>query len=214
MAKIKRTDKTNFKLLSAIILSLSFIDAYFLLKYDHFSQLFWFCNTALLLLAFGLFFGNSIAITGVFIGALVVQIPWVLDFLVQLFFGHSLIGVASYMFEYGFNSIRFYVELDHLLIIPLSIYGIKKLGFHKYGWIVAGLLAIAINSGAYAFSSQLDNVNCVFYSCFSDKIAISKQPLLYMLVWTSLVIVSIYIMNNVVYKLWKRLANKNTQIHN
>ena len=38
MAKIKRIDKINFKLLSAIILALSFIDAYFLLKYDHFSM--------------------------------------------------------------------------------------------------------------------------------------------------------------------------------
>ncbi len=214
MAKIKRIDKTNFKLLSAIILTLSFIDAYFLLKYDHFSQLFWFCNTALLLLAFGLFFEKSIVITGVFIGALIVQIPWVLDFLVQLFFGYKLFGLASYMFDYGFNNLRFYVELDHLLIIPLSIYAIRKTGFHKNGWIVAGLLAIAINSGAYAFSSQLDNVNCVFYSCFSDKIVINKQPLLYMLMWTSLVIVSIYIMNHVVYRLWKRLAKKNTLVHN
>ena len=209
MAKIKRIDKTTFKLLSAIILALSFIDAYFLLKYDNFSQLFWFCNTALLLLAFGLFFEKSVAITGVFIGALVVQIPWVLDFLVRLIFGYSLFGVADYMFEYGFNNARFYVELDHLLIIPISIYGIKKLGFHKYGWVFASIVAIILNTGAYLSSSDLDNVNCVFYSCFSEKINLKPSPLIYLIEWTLSICILLYIVNLVVYKiLSSRIKNK------
>ncbi|MBS3114786.1 hypothetical protein J4448_06830 [Candidatus Woesearchaeota archaeon] len=204
MSKIRKIDRMNFKIFSLAILLLSFADAYFLLKYEHFSQLFWFCNTALFLLAFGLFFRKSIVITGIFLVALVVQIPWVLDFLVQLFLGYKLFGLVSYMFDYGFNSLRFYVELDHLLIIPLSIYGIKKLGFHKHGWVFASIAAFIINTGAYTFSSLLDNVNCVFYSCFSDKITISSYPLVYMLTWTLLICILIYLLNKIIYKILKR----------
>ena len=200
MSKIRKIDRMNFKIFSLAILFLSFADAYFLLKYEHFSQLFWFCNTALFLLAFGLFFRKSIAITGIFLGALVVQIPWVIDFLSQLLFNYKLFGVASYMFEYGFDSIRFYIELDHLLIIPLSLYAIKRLGFHKQGWVFAAIVAILINAGAFASSSQLDNVNCVFYSCFSDKITISKYPLFHMILWTFLIIALIYILNKLLIK--------------
>ena len=204
MYKIKKTDKINLKIFSLIILVLSFTDAYFLLKYEHFSQLFWFCNVALFLLAFGLFFEKSIAITGVFLGALVVQIPWVLDFLSQLFFDYELFGVASYMFEYGFNSLRFYVELDHLLIIPVSIYAIKKLGFHKHGWVFAAIVAVLINTGAYAFSSEVDNVNCVFYFCFSEKINVKEHTLIYMVLWTFSIIILIYILNKIIYKIYKK----------
>ena len=104
---------------------------YHLIKYESVSQLLWFCNIVLILLAFGLYFESSIVLTAVLLGALAAQLPWMLNFLIKLFFGHYLFGVSSYMFGYGFHSIRFYAELDHLLILPLSMYGVYKLHFHK-----------------------------------------------------------------------------------
>src|SRR3989338_430992 len=203
MVKSKKF-QPNFKIISIIILLISLVDSYTLLKNEHFSQLFWFCNAALYLLAVGIYFENSMVLTGVLVGALAVQIPWVLDFLIRLFFGYELFGVASYMFEYGFNNIMFYLELDHLLIIPLSIYAIRKTSFNKNGWIFAGIIAIIINSGAYAFSSQLDNVNCVFYSCFSDKIIVKENHLGYFIVWSFLLIVLLYVVNKIIYRFINR----------
>ena len=196
--------KNKLKIISIVILLISFVDTYFLLKYENFSQLFWFCNAVIYLLAIGLYFENSILLTGILVGALTIQIPWVLDFLLQLLFGYSLFGVASYMFEYGFNSLRFYVDLDHLLIIPLAIYGIKKTGFNKHGWVFAAIVALALNAGAYAFSSQLDNVNCVFYSCFDNKISTKEHPLLYMFMWTLSISILFYIFNLIIYRILNR----------
>lgn len=204
MSKIRKSNKSNFKIISIILFFISFIDSYFLLKYEHFSQLFWFCNAVLYLLAIGFYFESSVILTGILLGALVVQIPWVLDFLVQLFFGYKLFGVASYMLEYGFNNVRFYVELDHLLIIPLSIYAIRKTVFHKRGWIFAAVATTMLNTGAYLFSSQIDNVNCVFYSCFSDKIIAKEHPFVYMITWTFSIIVLMYILNKIIYKILNR----------
>ena len=115
-----------FKIFALIIFLWSMLDSYLLIKDESLLQLLWFCNTVLFLLAFGLYFESSIVLTAVFIGALGVQSPWVLDFLIKLFFGHYIFGVSSYMFDYGFNNIRFYAELDHLLMLPLSLYGIYK----------------------------------------------------------------------------------------
>lgn len=198
MPEIKKLNLS--KIMAVAVLLISLADSYVLLKHEHFSQLLWFCNSVLYLLAIGLYFENSVMLTGIFIGAMIVQIPWVLDFLVEMFFGYSLFGIASYMFDYGFNNIRFYLELDHLLIIPLSIYGIKKTKFHKNGWVFASIIAFAINTGAYMFSSRTDNVNCVFYSCFSDKIIINVYPLAYMLGWTFLLYVLFYILNRIICK--------------
>lgn len=201
MHKIKKADKVIFNVSSAIILLLSIADTYFLLKYEHFSQLLWFCNAALFLLAYGLFFRKSIVITGVFLGAIAVQLPWVLDFFAKLLFGRYLFGVSSYMFDYGFSSIRFYVELNHLLIIPLSLYGIKKTGFHKNGWVLAAVVAMIINAGAYAFSSYEDNVNCVFYNCINQKIILSRHPFIYFILWTAFISVLMFVLNKVIYKM-------------
>ena len=204
MHKIKKADKIIFKVSSAIILLLSIADTYFLLKYEHFSQLLWFCNAALFLLAYGLFFRKSIVITGIFLGAIAVHLPWVLDFFAKLLFGRYLFGVSSYMFGYGFDSLRFYVEMDHLLIIPLSLYGIKKTGFHKNGWVVGTIVAIIINLGVYLFSSYKDNINCVFYNCLNQKTILSWHPFVYFILWTALISVLMFVLNRLIYKIVNR----------
>jgi len=160
----------------------------------------------LFLLAFGLYFESPIVLTAVLIGALVVQLPWVLDFLARLFFWHYLFGVSSYMFDYGFNSIRFYAELDHLLMMPLSLYGVYKLGFHKNGWIIGAIVAFILNSSAYIFSSYTDNINCVFYNCLYQKITLSAHPFIYMILWTAFVSVLMFALNRIVYKILNRKA--------
>lgn len=213
--KQKKMEKTqtkidNFKVIGLILFIISTIDTYFLLKFDGFSQLFWFCNSALYLLALGFYFRKSILITAVLLGALVVQLPWVLDFFYQLFTGKMWLGVASYMFEYGFDNIRFYIELDHLFIIPLALCGIARLGFNKNGWAVAAIVAIILNAGAFLASSAEDNVNCVFYSCFSDKIEMKEYPFAYALVWTASIITSIFVLSKIIYSFLRKhksLAN-------
>ena len=204
---IKKSNENYFRIISLIVLLWSSADAYFLLKYEHFSQLFWFCNAALFLLAIGFYFRKSIIMTAVLVGALVVQIPWDIDFFIHLLFGYDLFGLTAYMFEYGFRDIRFYTELDHLLIIPLSLYGVYKLGFHKNGWILGSIYAIFINTSAYLFSSKVDNVNCVFYSCFVDKIITKENPLLYFFIWTISICVLMFVLNKIIYGILIKRAN-------
>ena len=193
-----------FKIFALIIFFWSILDSYLLIKDESLSQLLWFCNTVLFLLAFGLYFESSIILTAVLIGALVVQLPWLLDFLIKLLFGHYIFGVSSYMFDYGFNSIRFYAELNHLLMIPLALYGVYKLGFHKNGWIVGTIVAIIINAGAYLFSSYKDNINCVFYNCLNQKITLQAHPFPYMILWTMLISILMFALNRIIYKILNR----------
>ncbi|MAE42732.1 hypothetical protein CMO93_03095 [Candidatus Woesearchaeota archaeon] len=201
---MKKSKLDNFKIIGILLLLAAFIDSYFLLTNEHFSQVFWFCNTGIYLLAFGFYFRKSIILTGILIGALVAQIPWVLDFLVQLFTDYSLFGVASYMFDYSFNNIRFYVELDHLFIIPIAIYGTYKLGFHKYGWVFAAIVTLILNAAAYNFSSLEDNVNCVFYSCFDEQISPKEHPFVYMIGFSFLIVFAMFVLNQIIYMIINR----------
>ncbi|MBI3026912.1 hypothetical protein HYY70_02270 [Candidatus Woesearchaeota archaeon] len=190
----------NLKIILTTVLFISFTDTYFILKNEHFSQLFWFCNAMLYLIVIGIYFESSIFLTGIFLGALVVQLPWIIDFLLKLLFRYELFGIASYMFDYGFKNIRFYIELDHLLIIPLSIYGIKRFGFNKNGWIFSTIAAFLLNIGAFAFSSNADNVNCVFYSCFNDKITLNNT-FVFMMLWASLISILTFILSRIIHKI-------------
>ncbi len=195
----KRHFKTNiFKVFSLMIVLWSILDSYLLIKYESWPQLLWFCNIAFFILAIGFYFESPIIVTFVLIGAIGFQIPWVLDFLFHLAFGHRLFGVADYMFGYGFHNIRFYVELNHLLILPFSFYGVKKFGLSGNAWILGGALTIFITIMSYKFSSYYDNINCIFYSCFNEKITIQNHSVLFAILCICLICTIIYILNKLI----------------
>src|SRR3989338_2070752 len=173
------------KCIAIVLFVLALVDTFSEVTQGKAYNLFWFCNISLNIDAFGLYFRKPIVLTAAFLGAVTGQIPWFLDFFSQLALHYPLFGVTSYMFEYGFHNPRFYVELNHFLTLPMSIYGMKRMGIHRMGWILASLCAIILNAGAYFFAPVSDNVNCVHALCIYPSFSLPYNPAMYFIVWTA-----------------------------
>ncbi len=125
-------------------------------------EILWFCSATALLLSVGLFRKNTIIITMVFLMAVPAQFFWIADFILQNFgvgLGRTALLSTSGPFVYWTSL------LLHVLLIPVSTYGVWKLGFNArafwpslgYGW---GLLILS-----YFLTAPVLNHNCVFFSC-------------------------------------------------
>lgn len=130
---------------------------------DGWTEIFWYCDFAAILLSIGIFFRKSYLISGVLITAIPAQFLWILDLLLKVI-GFEGFGRTAGMFSLPTLSILPSVII-HLVLIPIAIYATASYGFNRKGYFVAfGILLFAVIM-PFFFSAQDDNINCVFYSC-------------------------------------------------
>jgi len=127
-------------------------------------EIYWYCNVAGFLLAFGLLFRFAPLVNAVLITAIPSQFLWIWDFFLNMF-GHGL-GRTAELFS-GTSLFIFVISITlHVLIIPISAYGSYKLGFSKSSFWYAWLIFVLILMSATFFLTDVDdNLNCVFYGC-------------------------------------------------
>lgn len=125
-------------------------------------ELLWFCSLTTGLLAYSLFARNALTMTICLIMAVPAQSLWVLDFILQLS-GHGM-GRSQMLLRAG-PLIFWGSAVIHTFVIPVSFWGVRRLGFHPraLGWamLYGGTLLLVSYYGTPAYK----NVNCVFYSC-------------------------------------------------
>ncbi len=139
----------------------------FLIKFFFFNEfvLLWFCNLTCLILIFSLYykFDKLFSILSIF--TLPVQILWIFYTINNIYSAFN----GDFIF-YGMLGLFVFILsiFMHLLLYPIIIYNIYKVGFYKYSLFYSFLFFLLMLIPSYLFSNPIDNVNCLEYSCYLD----------------------------------------------
>ncbi len=129
------------------------------------TELLWFCSVTTALLACALFRKNALMMTVCLVLAVPAQSVWVGDFVLQLLG----LGMGRTALLVPCGPLIFWGSLViHTFVIPVSFWGVVRLGFHRgaLGWAI--LYGGALLMASYLWTPPYKNVNCVFFSCDRD----------------------------------------------
>lgn len=130
---------------------------------DSWTEIFWYCSVASILLSLGILLKNPSLNTIVLVTAIPAQSIWIVDFILNIF-NLGGFGRTTWLFELPLAVTAFSVIL-HFLVIPLALYAVAVHGFKKNVFVGTLITMTVILAGSYFFTSFEDNINCVFYSC-------------------------------------------------
>lgn len=178
--------KNNFRIIGAIVLIWALVDIALTIKQEPYYVAFWFSNIVFLLLSIGFLFRNRLLVSSIAIASVIAETGFVLDFLTRLITTRGLFAapITEYMFTgFSFTSFRFYIDLNHLIVIPLALYGAYKLGVHKRAYLLCLGYSFFFNLLSYFFAPAEYNINCAHYLCFfAENPHWLPQPY-YLIVW-------------------------------
>ena len=169
---------------------LAIINSFFYLEVASFL---WLCYLSLILIGAGMIFRSSYLIVMQLNIVFIPLVFWNVDFFYQLFSKKSLYGITDYFFTGGLNSLGSFVSLQHIYILPLSVYIVYRLGVKdRRIWIASFIEVLIVFFASLFFSSASENANCVIVSC-ADFIRVSGIQ--YNLLWIVSMFVAIYLSN-------------------
>ncbi|MFP4516402.1 MAG: hypothetical protein ACLFNV_06390 [Desulfovibrionales bacterium] len=122
----------------------------------------WFSDIALVMTCLALWRENSFLASMAAAGTLLPEVVWSLDFLLHLSFGERVTGAAAYMFDPALPLHLRILSGFHLLLPPVLLWTLHRLGYDQRGWKAQTLLAWIILPISYLASDQEHNVNWVY----------------------------------------------------
>lgn len=126
------------------------------------AEILWFCDMTAVILGTGLILRNRIMITLALVMAIPAQFRWILDFFLEAVGMGS--GRTAALFSYGLSVFWLSVNL-HAIMIPISFYGVWKLGFARNALLAILGYGFVLLTATYLFTDPEENINCVFYAC-------------------------------------------------
>jgi hypothetical protein len=94
----------------------------------------WFCDTANFFLLVAIWWESAYLFSALAAGVLIIQIVWCADFFGASILGQHLIGGTEYMFDATIPLAVRSMSLFHLVVPPLLIWALMRLGYHRSGW--------------------------------------------------------------------------------
>jgi hypothetical protein len=94
----------------------------------------YFCDLGNFLIAIGLWFESRLILSWQAVGLLVFQILYALDLIGAVLSGHHLIGGTEYMFDAKVSLLVRLLGLYHLVVPPLLLWGVHRLGYYPQAW--------------------------------------------------------------------------------
>ena len=202
---MNQKDRKKLFFVGFILVIIGAVDFVFTLLFEPFYNLLWLSNAITLLLGLALILMNRL-----FMGAMLIsstaEIPWTVDFIGRLFFGNGIFGnVTEYMFkDFGLYSINFYMELDHLLVIPIALYGAFKIGMHKNSYLISSAHIILLNISTFYLAPASKNINCIYHLCLLKEDIFNFNDAAYLIIWTVLLCITAYLLNKAALKFFKQ----------
>ena len=121
----------------------------------------WFSDIALLLTVPALWMESSLLASMVLISSGLLELLWVLDFLVRLTLGVSVIRLSAYMFDSGIRlSIRA-LSLFHVVLPIIVVWIVFRLGYDGRALPAQSALAWVVLPMSYLLTKRSENVNWV-----------------------------------------------------
>lgn len=126
------------------------------------------CDVAVLLTCIGLWSGNALLISSQAVSSLLIDITWALDAAWRFFLGHHLIGGTEYLFDARFPLWVRLLSLFHLLMPPLLLWSLHRIGYDRRGWPLQSAIALILFI-ASRFTDPAKNLNFAFRDAFFHR---------------------------------------------
>lgn len=168
------------------------------------TELLWYCPVAATMAAFAFFRKDALWMTVCLVQTVPAQLPWVFDFVLYLFGGGM--GRTGNLSRFG-PLIFWGSAIVHTAVVPLAVWGVWRLGFHRKAIYPAFISGAALMVASFLFTPEHKNVNCVFYSCDGDDYGLG--PLGYFLTiclmrWAVIIPVSFLLLQILFWNILKR----------
>ncbi len=143
------------------------------------SQILYACYVGLILIGIGMLTKrSSIILSQVYLLTIPIMI-WDIDFFHWIIFKGPLWGITNYFFSTTPSILGNFISLQHLYLVPLSIYALTLIGVkRKDAWKWSLLELVIIFIAVMTLSLPALNVDCVFHPCMNINFGIP-----YSIVW-------------------------------
>ena len=122
----------------------------------------WFSDLALLIGLAATWLESPLLASMQTISVLLLELVWIIDFLVRLVTGKQIIGIAEYMFKSDKPLFVRALSLFHLVLPFFLVWLVYVLGYDTRAWILQTLLFWTVVLVCYFFTKPSDNINWVF----------------------------------------------------
>ena len=136
----------------------------------------WFSDIALIGTLAALWLENGFLASTMAVSVLLVEWAWNLDFFARLLTGVRLIGLSDYMFDGKINLAIRALSMFHLLLPPLLVWMLYRLGYDERALIASTGLAWFVLPLSRWLSTPAENTNWV-YGFGQKRWAFSSAPL-------------------------------------
>ena len=122
----------------------------------------WFSDIALFVTAAALWVESSLLASMMALSVLVLESVWIIDFIIGLISGSSVIGLSAYMFDSKISlSIRA-LSLFHIILPLLIVWLLDRFGYDTRALIAQTLLAWIVLPVSYFLTKPSENINWVY----------------------------------------------------
>jgi hypothetical protein len=122
----------------------------------------WFSDLALFVTAAALWLESSLLASMMALSVVVLESIWIIDFLIGLIAGSSVIGLSAYMFDSKIPLWIRALSLFHIVLPLLLVWLLYRLGYDRRALLAQTLLAWIVLPLSYFLTKPADNVNWVY----------------------------------------------------
>lgn len=119
----------------------------------------WLCDMASFVLVAAFWLESPLLVSSQAVGVLLVQTAWAVDYCGRLIFGVHPIGGTEYMFDPAKPLWLRSFSLFHLVMPPLLLWAVHRLGYDRRGWRLQTLLTWALLPATLLLTDPERNIN-------------------------------------------------------
>jgi hypothetical protein len=119
------------------------------------------CDITVALTMIGLWWGSPLILSSQANLAMVVNLMWILDVAARLLVGRHLLGGTEYMWDARYPLFVRLLSLFHVVLPPLLIAAVRRTGYDRRGFLLAGAIIIGLFSVSRLIGAPEDNLNFV-----------------------------------------------------
>ena len=122
----------------------------------------WFSDLALLLTMVALWLENRLLASMQAVSVLLLELGWIVDFLVRVITGIQLIGISEYMFKSDQPLFVRGLSLFHLVLPFFLLWLVYSLGYDRRAWLAQTVFFWVILLACFFFTDSSENINWAF----------------------------------------------------
>ena len=122
----------------------------------------WFSDIALFAVAAALWLESSLLTSMMAVSVIVLETVWIVDFIIELLAGTSVIGLSTYMFDSKISLPIRALSLFHIFLPVTLVWLLHRFGYDTRAFVAQTLLAWIVLPASYLLTRPSENVNWVY----------------------------------------------------